>query len=132
MKRKKLKKIKESKLDEITSLYVRTQKNFTCERCGKHIEPPTNQIQCSHFHSRSLRSVRYELDNLDCLCSDCHWFFEKRKTTDYTDWKLKKLGKKRFEALKRKAYRSSEIKIGVLTQTEKQIILAKYKLTQLK
>lgn len=121
------KKIKEKKLDEIFSLYVRTKHNWTCERCGTRIEPPTNQIQCSHFHSRTLRSVRFDEDNADCLCAKCHWFFEQRKTTDYADWKVQKMGKEKFEALKKRAYLSSNLKVGGMSEEEKQEIIEKYK-----
>lgn len=53
--------------------------------------------------------------------------WENRKNAEYYDWKLKKLGTDRFEALKRKAYRTENLKVGGLTEKEKLDIITKYK-----
>ena len=53
--------------------------------------------------------------------------WENRKNAEYYDWKLKKLTLPRFEALKHKAYRTENLKVGGLTEKEKQAIIDKYK-----
>ena len=118
--------IKEKKLDEIFSLFIRNKYNWTCERCGLRVKPPTNVIQCSHFYSRSIRPTRFEEDNADCFCQKCHMQWENRKNAEYYDWKLKKLTLPRFEALKHKAYRTENLKVGGLTEKEKLEIIKKY------
>lgn len=122
-----VKQIKEKKLDDAFSLFIRNKYNWTCERCGLRVPPPTNKIQCSHFYSRSIRPTRFEEDNADCFCQTCHMQWENRKNAEYYDWKLEKLGTVKFKRLKRLAYRSNNLKVGGLTQQEKINLLNKYK-----
>src|SRR4030042_1340747 len=83
-------KIKKSKLDKLFSRYIKAR-DKVCQRCdGK------TGLQCSHYHSRRKRSVRWDEDNACLLCFGCHIYFhgEPLKATEF--WK-KRLGKKIFE-----------------------------------
>lgn len=97
-------KLKESKIDAVFSTFIRTRDNWTCQYpgCGLRVLPPTNIIQCSHFYTRGARSVRWDPDNCDAVCNRHHQFLEGRKNAEYTWWKLEQLGKKRFDALKKR------------------------------
>ncbi len=116
------KKIKESKIDAVFSTYLRQKANYTCERCGFKDTPPTFKIQASHFYSRVARSVRWDVDNVDVLCQGCHFYLEGRKNGEYYDWKIKKLGTKKFNELKKRYYTLKQWSIK-----EKQELLNKYK-----
>ncbi len=60
----------ELKLDKAFSLLVR--KRGYCLKCGKAED---DKLQCSHIHSRSKMSVRWDLLNAFCLCGGCHNFW---------------------------------------------------------
>lgn len=123
-KRKRSRKISEKKLDDAFSLHIRTRDNFTCLRCGLHIDPPTNLIHCSHFYTRNARSVRFDDDNGDAMCYGCHRFLETRKNGEYTDIKKKQLGQSRFNALRRRYY---TLRVRPPTELEKQALLEAWK-----
>lgn len=121
---RRMKQIKEKHLDEAFSKHVRKLKNYTCERCGYYEAPPTFRIQLSHFHSRNARSVRFDYENVDVLCIACHRFLETRKTAEYRDWKLKRLGTRKFNALERRYYTLRP----PLTNQQKLDLLNKFRL----
>ena len=56
--------------DEISRRY-REAHNFTCERCGLHIDDLFDQqyIHCHHKDSNKLNNIE---SNLECLCIRCH------------------------------------------------------------
>ena len=120
-----MKRIKEKRLDDAFSLYVRTKANFTCKRCGLYVAPPTNRIQNSHFYTRNARSTRFDEDNCDALCVGCHRFLEIRKQGEYTDWKKKQLGITRFNNLRRRYY---TMRSRPPTEEEKQKMLNSWKI----
>lgn len=98
------------RLDNVVSLYVRLKSDFRCVACGRSGNvrfdvrglPTCQTMTCSHFHSRRKMSVRWDLDNLDCLCLGCHMRVENEKHDDtivtggnvfnYNQYMLKKLG----------------------------------------
>lgn len=92
--------IKRTPLDIAVSMCVRESVNWTCERCHKYFPPGRGRagIHNSHFYGRGGQSVRYFLDNCDCLCYGCHKYME-RSRDEYTAFKRKKLGDTRFDAL---------------------------------
>src|SRR3990167_2456674 len=98
---RKKKEIKEKDLDKVFSIAVR--KVGYCERCFR--TKPQVQLQCSHYYTRNARSVRFDFDNCDCLCSGCHRFFEGRKNAEYRELKIKKLGLAKFKALTKRYYK---------------------------
>lgn len=55
---------------ESISLAYRTKKNFTCERCGTHVDGLDRFYMQTH-HKNSIKTDNRE-DNLECLCIKCH------------------------------------------------------------
>ena len=72
-----------------------------CEVCGK-IKP----LNAHHFYSRSIRVVRWDVDNGFCLCVGCHVFsskFSAHKTpAEFVEWAIEKRGKSWYDDLKDK------------------------------
>lgn len=85
--------------DNKFSHWIREQKDYTCEKCGKYVEPPTREIQCSHYIGRKHMATRFQPDNCDVFCATCHALWEDAKQYEYRDWKINKLGKERHEEL---------------------------------
>lgn len=72
-----------------------------CEVCGK-----TNRLNAHHFYSRSIRVVRWDIDNGFCLCVGCHVFspnFSAHKTpAEFFEWAVEKRGREWYDDLKTK------------------------------
>jgi hypothetical protein len=66
-----------------------------CEKCGRE-----TSLQCSHYWGRRAEITRYCEINCDVFCYGCHQRFEENPQ-EYYEWKLKKLGLKLFNWLKR-------------------------------
>ena len=92
--------IKRRPSDILWSQYLRKLKKYICERCGKKEE---GGMQISHFWGRKAESVRFDGENCDVLCFTCHNYFE-QNPADYTAWKKKQLGEKRFKMLMVRAH----------------------------
>ncbi len=85
--------IKLSPLDKLFSIFIRQramQRVGGCERC---LTPKRdyNQLQCSHFHGRSRKSVRWDEDNAAGLCFGCHQHFTSHPL-EHVEWFKKHLG----------------------------------------
>lgn len=87
------------KADTEFSRWLREQRNYTCEMCGYYAEPPTREIQNSHYIGRSAYSTRYNPLNCDVFCASCHAKMEDLKQYDYRDWKLARLGEEKHQEL---------------------------------
>lgn len=92
-----LKKIKEKKVDDEFSLYIRERDNWTCQiqyqkECRGRVDPPTRLIQASHWYSRVWRAVRFDERNVDAFCDKCHSALERDKQGYYRQWKISRLG----------------------------------------
>jgi uncharacterized CHY-type Zn-finger protein len=59
-------------------------------------------LHCAHFHSRVNKSVRFDSENCDALCFECHDYFD-HHPIHYRDWKVARLGQERFDALASRA-----------------------------
>lgn len=105
--------------DTAFSKYLRTLFNWTCERCGAKHEEKSRGLHCSHYYSRKAESTRHDLDNCDCLCYGCHSYFSYNREA-YTEWKKKKLGKKRFNdlTLRNNLYKRKDRKLEKIIWTE--------------
>ena len=70
-----------------------------CEVCHK-----TKPLNAHHFYSRSIRVVRWDIDNGFCLCVGCHVFsskFSAHKTpAEFVEWAIDKRGITWYEDLK--------------------------------
>ena len=70
-----------------------------CEVCRK-----TKPLNAHHFYSRSIRVVRWDVDNGFCLCVGCHVFsskFSAHKTpAEFVEWAIEKRGIQWYEDLK--------------------------------
>ncbi len=118
----KRKKIKESDLDKVFSLFIRNRDRV----CKYPLRGPDDyhagNLQNSHFHGRTARSVRWDEENCDAICGRHHQFLEGRKNAEYADWKLKQLGPERFNELKKRYYTLKQWK-----QNELLELFEKYK-----
>ncbi len=56
---------------EEISLAYRTKKDFTCERCGTHIEDSFDYFYMQTHHKNGKKTDNRE-SNLECLCVKCH------------------------------------------------------------
>jgi uncharacterized Fe-S center protein len=89
-------------LDREFSRLVRIRAEWTCANCGRCFEDCPEELHCSHFHHRMHKSVRFDYDNCDALCWECHQYFDLHPA-EHSNWKLAQLGPARFEALREKA-----------------------------
>lgn len=96
------------------SLWLRSKRNYTCEKCGIKDTPPTSFIQCSHYIGRAEKATRYDEDNTDVFCDPCHKFFEKCKNGEYKTWKIKQLGEEKHKRLLQKANKGMSEKDSIL------------------
>lgn len=87
-------KIRVDKLDILFSKFIRLRAGGRCEYCVKAFK----RLECSHFHSRRKRSVRYDPDNAACLCFSCHQYLGGNPYI-HTEWFKGRLGSEKFEAL---------------------------------
>ena len=90
------------RLDKICSEIVRSRGK--CEKCGN-----AETLQCCHIFSRTYRSVRFDLDNLLCLCAKCHAWAHAQPTR-FTEFVKSYLGSK-YEILDEKFREISHFKI---------------------
>lgn len=86
------KKIWENKLDAIFSKVIRKQ--GYCLRCNK-----LENLQCSHIHSRTKMSVRWDLHNAFCLCAGCHKYWWHKHPIDASEFARQKLGEYNYTVL---------------------------------
>ena len=56
---------------EEISLAYRTKRNFTCERCGTHVEDGFDHFYMQTHHKNGVKTDNRE-NNLECLCIKCH------------------------------------------------------------
>lgn len=85
------------------SRLIKWERNWTCERCGRKHEVGSRGLHASHFVGRAHNRLRWDRDNVDVFCYACHQYMETKKATEYRDWKIKKLGKERFNELEKKS-----------------------------
>jgi len=103
----KLRKTLIKKLDTIVARKVKERDNHTCVRCGSN----TKQLNACHFYSRSIKSLRWDMDNIICLCVGCH-FWAHKNPSELTDWYRTLIGDSRFGRLMVK--KSNRFKTSVM------------------
>lgn len=67
-----------------------------CVRCRSK-----DGLTCSHFWERHHSSTRYDFENCDTLCLNCHRLWEGRRN-GYKEYKIEELGEKKYGELERK------------------------------
>ena len=94
--------------------------NYICERCGTQ-----GRMETSHVHGRRHRTIRWDKQNANCLCSTCHrWWHE--NPTESGIWFTNTFGSERDEILLEK--RRSRLKVPKTEEKE----IAKHYREQLK
>ena len=72
-----------------------------CEKCHK-----TKPLNAHHFYSRSIRAVRWDVDNGFCLCVGCHVFSSKfsahKAPAEFVEWAIEKRGIQWYETVKKR------------------------------
>src|SRR3990167_3821969 len=110
-------KIKLRRSDTLFSKYIRELRGNKCEKCGRKGEEW--KLEASHFWGRVAESVRYDPDNIDCLCFLCHQEFHANRK-DYEKWKLQKLGRKKYDLLEMRKYqyKKKDEKLAIMYVSE--------------
>jgi hypothetical protein len=91
-------------LDKLFSEFIRKRAMKEvggCERC-KTPKTSYKQLQCSHFHGRRKRSVRFDADNAAGLCAGCHMFFTAHPV-EHVNFFIERLGPRDFDCLQARA-----------------------------
>lgn len=87
-------------LDKLMSELIRLRANGFCEHCGKWVK--FEGIVASHFYGRIRKSVRWDEDNVQGICNQCHLDFH-NDHMDYFNWLYIRLGAERLCSLADKA-----------------------------
>lgn len=82
------------KADSVLSKEV-IKLNPICVRCRQN--PSTD---CSHFWERHHSATRFNYENVDALCRECHQIWEGRKN-GYKEYKMFMLGDKEYDELEK-------------------------------
>jgi hypothetical protein len=90
--RKPTKKSLKNKLDKEISKLVRSR--GYCVKCHR-----TENLQCCHIISRSHMATRWLLDNLLCLCPNCHINFAHKQPLLFSEFCKDYLGAERYSQL---------------------------------
>ena len=84
----------QNKCDHMFSLLVRKRGYCQWPQCNK-----TEGLQCSHIHSRTKMSVRWDLNNALCLCAGCHMYKWHKHPIDASEVAKMILGDYEYNAL---------------------------------
>lgn len=110
------------KADDEFSLYIRNRdKRCMHPRCARRGDTEIGGLQCSHYWSRDVWPLRFEPDNADAAHPGCHAFkWEKDKAGGYQDYMVEKLGRRRFNAMRKVAM---DYKNGITHTTRREEII---------
>src|SRR3990167_6469168 len=118
-------KIKIRKTDMFLSQYLRKKYPY-CQVGYSFGQECGGRLEVSHFHSRRKESVRFDEENIDVICWNHHRYFETHRT-EYENWKLKKLGKRKYNLLAIRAdqYKKLDDKLQliILKEYEKKMFI---------
>lgn len=84
-----------NKLDKLFSIIIRSKGK--CERCGT-----TKNLNIAHIFSRRNLIVRWDKDNVFCLCVTCHFWVHQNPIL-FAEFVREKLGVEKYEELKTKS-----------------------------
>lgn len=96
--------MKRDKADAEWSDMIRERAEWTCQRCGKEYPPPTRALHACHIFSRGIKRTRHDPDNGFAADYGCHMYLD-HHPLEKTAFAIKLLGKRRYEALERRARR---------------------------
>lgn len=111
--KKRSKKSLTNSLDKLCSLIIRSKGR--CEFCHN-----TETLQCAHIYSRSYRNLRWDLNNLLCLCAKCH-FEGHKKPIDFTERVKKILGEENYKELILNSQRIMQWKLHEMITLEEKL-----------
>ena len=87
------------------SNFIRERDGWTCQRCGKTIDPENSddrkRYHNSHFWGRGAENTRFDPENCDGVCAGCHEYadtHEGRKLW-YIPFKIEQLGQQAYDML---------------------------------
>lgn len=75
-----LSRLDKMRLDKLAREVCLKKAGYQCERCGKE-----ERLQWHHVYTRRLLSLRWEPDNLVCLCAGCHLWWH-QNTLAAAEW----------------------------------------------
>ena len=94
-------KVKRDKADAVFSQYIR-KRDGKCMRCHSPVRFNEKGLpvshQASHFVGRRKESVRFDEENVDCLCGACHMYFTAHPAEHYL-WQVERKGQKTVDAI---------------------------------
>ena len=83
-------------LDKLFSEVIRLRANGFCPKCKTYHK--VDEIVAAHYYSRTLKSTRWDEDNVQGVCPSCHALFHQEESI-YTEFIYERLGEERFKAL---------------------------------
>ncbi len=83
--------------DVLFSKCLRKKRGYRSDMSGTFY-PEGKGLQVSHFHGRRHENTRFDEDNCDILSFTEHQNFEENPS-EYTEWKKKQLGEKKYKEL---------------------------------
>jgi predicted restriction endonuclease len=81
--------------DKDWSEKVKDRAGWKCELCGK-----IDRLQSHHVFTRSIKAVRWSLDNGVCLCAGHHLFLAHKRPELFRDKIIELRGQEWFDKLK--------------------------------
>ncbi len=103
-------------LDRMFSRLIRARAGWTCAYCGNNFDWDHSKLGCSHFHSRRLHSVRFDPENAEAMCFQCHYYLDTHPPV-YEEWKRQQLGEERFEALRLRSQQTAKVDLVAIRET---------------
>ena len=88
--------IKRNPLDILFSRYIRLRAKGRCDCCNREVG--FKALQTCHFYGRRYLSLRYDEENVSCLCFSCHRHFHEQPK-EFVEWFSKRLGEEKFNLL---------------------------------
>ena len=83
-------------LDRLFSEIIRLRANGFCEHCNLWYK--YEGINPSYYFGRASKNLRWDENNVQGLCNNCHMLFTWHKSL-YTSWLVNRIGIERFDKL---------------------------------
>lgn len=97
-----------STADTYFSKHIRSF-DLKCKRCRQ--EKP---LDCSHYWRRDMWGTRFDPENCDGICRDCHTIWERQQNLEYKKFMLQKLGRVKYDQLEQRARTSTKRRDAIL------------------